>query len=178
MGAGKSSVGRVLARRLNWLFEDLDDLIERRERRSIAEIFRDAGEFDFRKAEHDALLQVLETLSGKPGRVVALGGGAFAQAKNAALLKRHGMQVVFLDAPLEVLWERCCKQASEMGTERPLLQSMNQFRDLYQARRKSYSRAALTVQTGARDFEEIAAEIAEWLELKKLNLRAETGEVD
>jgi shikimate kinase len=178
MGAGKTSVGRVLARRLNWLFEDLDDLIEQREGRRIVEIFRDSGEAVFRQAEHRALRQVLNSLSGKPGRVVALGGGAFAQAKNAALLKRHGLHVMFLDAPVEVLWERCQKQASEMGTDRPLLRSTEHFCDLYQARRKSYSKAARTVQTGGREFEEIAAEIAELLELKKLNICTEMGEVE
>jgi len=178
MGAGKSSVGRVLARRLNWLFEDLDDLIEQREGRSIAEIFSDSGEPAFRAAEQGALQQLLGALSSKPGRVVSLGGGAFAQAKNAALLKRHKVDVVFLDAPVEVLWERCCRQASEMGPDRPLLRSVNHFRDLYKKRREHYNKAALTIQTEGREFEEIAAEIAELLKLKKLNLRAEMGEVE
>ena len=178
MGAGKTSVGRLLARRLNWIFEDLDDLIERREGRRIAEIFRDSGETDFRHAEHTALRQVLDTLSVRPGRIVALGGGAFAQAGNAALLKRHGARVVFLDAPFDVLWERCQEQAREMGTDRPLLRSIEHFRELYQARRKSYSKASKTVQTEGRDCEEIAAEIAELLALKKLNISVETGEVE
>jgi shikimate kinase len=168
----------VLARRLNWLFEDLDDLIEQHEGRRIVEIFRDSGEAVFRQAEHTALRQVLDTLSGKPGRVVALGGGAFANAKNAVLLKRHGVPIVFLDAPVEILWERCQKQASELGTDRPLLRSTEHFRDLYHARRKSYSKARRTVQTGGRDCEEIAAEIADLLVLKKLNIRTETGEVE
>jgi len=53
MGAGKSSVGRVLAEHLGWTFEDLDDRIERRERRKVTEIFRDAGEAGFRHAEHE-----------------------------------------------------------------------------------------------------------------------------
>ena len=59
MGAGKSSVGRALGQRLNWIFEDLDDRIEARERRTVAEIFRDSGELEFRRAEHAALQQVL-----------------------------------------------------------------------------------------------------------------------
>src|SRR6202051_3487646 len=62
MGAGKSSVGRVLAQRLNWIFEDLDDRIEAREGRTVAEIFRDSGESEFRRAEHAALEQVLAEL--------------------------------------------------------------------------------------------------------------------
>ena len=87
MGAGKSSVGRALGQRLNWLFEDLDDRIERRERRTVAEIFRDSGEPAFRQAEQAALRHVLEELRGGVARIVALGGGAFAHPGNAALLK-------------------------------------------------------------------------------------------
>jgi len=64
MGAGKTSVGRTLAKRLNWDFEDLDDRIEQRERRSVPQIFRDLGEQEFRRAEHAALEAVLGELKG------------------------------------------------------------------------------------------------------------------
>ena len=87
MGAGKSSVGRALGERLNWVFEDLDDRIEAREGRTVAEIFRDSGESEFRRAEHAALEHVLHELRGGVARIVALGGGAFAQKENAALLR-------------------------------------------------------------------------------------------
>jgi shikimate kinase len=175
MGAGKTSVGQALARRLNWLFEDLDHRIERNDGRSIAQIFEESGEPEFRAAEHSALKQVLDDVSGRPSKVIALGGGAFAQWKNSALLQWHGAQVVFLDAPIEVLWERCCNQAIEDGTDRPLSRSIEQFRDLYQARRKSYSKARLTVQTGNREIEEIAAEITRLLNLKKTNVPTGKG---
>ena len=52
MGAGKTTVGRMLGAQLGWRFEDLDDRIERRERRTVTEIFRDSGESSFRRAEH------------------------------------------------------------------------------------------------------------------------------
>lgn len=175
MGAGKTSVGQALARRLNWRFEDLDQRIERNQDRSVAEIFQQSGEAEFRAAEHSALRQVLDEISGKPGKIVALGGGAFAQRKNAALLQWHGAHVVFLDGPIEVLWQRCCKQASEGGSSRPLLRDLNQFRELYQARRKSYRKARLTVQTGSRQVEEIAAEVTRLLKLKKSNARTGKG---
>jgi len=177
MGAGKTSVGRALARRLNWLFEDLDQRIERNQGRSVAEIFQESGEAQFRAAEHSALQQVLEEIAGKPGKIVALGGGAFAQRKNAALLEWHGAHVVFLDGPVEVLWQRCCKQAGEDGSSRPLLRDWDQFRELYQARRKSYSKARLTVQTGSRQVEEIAAEVTRLLSLKKTNARRGKGNI-
>jgi len=178
MGAGKTSVGRALGQRLNCIFEDLDDRIEAREGRTVAEIFRDAGESEFRRAEHAALEHALAELQGGVAKITALGGGAFVQKENAALLKASGVPTVFLDAPVEELWQRCSRQASESGAERPLLQSREQFRKLYETRRRSYSKAALQVQTGGRPVEEVAAEIARTLGLKKIALRSEQGEVE
>jgi shikimate kinase len=178
MGAGKSSVGRAVGQRLNWIFEDLDDRIAVREGRTVPEIFRDSGESAFRRAEHEALRHVLEELRGGVARIVALGGGAFVQKENADLLLASGVPTVFLDAPVEELWQRCCTQAEEAGTERPLLQSMDQFRKLYEARRQGYSKASLKVQTGNRPVEAIAAEIATKLGLKEIALRTEQGEVE
>ncbi len=178
MGAGKTSVGRALGQRLNWIFEDLDDRIQARAGRTVAEIFRDAGESGFRRAEHAALQQVIEELHGGGARIVALGGGAFVQKENAALLKASGVPTVFLDAPVEELWQRCRTQATENGSERPLLRSMEQFRKLYETRSKSYSQASLKIQTGGRAVETIAAEIAKALGLKQIALRTEQGEVE
>ena len=178
MGAGKTSVGLALARYLNWAFEDLDERIERLERRSVPEIFRDSGESEFRRAEHAAVRSVLAELEGGAVRVVALGGGAFVQENNAALLKAAGVPTVFLDAPVEELWQRCSKQAVEAGTERPLLGTINQFRDLFEARRKHYLQASHKIPTEGRSFEEIAAEIAEKLGLKRIEIRTQQGEVE
>jgi shikimate kinase len=178
MGAGKSSVGRALGRRLNWIFEDLDDRIEARERRPVSEIFRDSGELEFRRAEHAALQQVLEELGGGGARIVALGGGAFVQNENAALLKASSVPTVFLDAPVEELWERCCAQARATGAERPLLRSTEQFRKLYETRRRTYSQASLQIQTGGRAVDVIVDEIAKTLGLKKIALRTEQGEIE
>jgi shikimate kinase len=176
MGAGKSSVGRALGQRLNWVFEDLDDRIQAREDRTVAEIFRDSGESEFRRAEHAALQQVLQELRGGGARIVALGGGAFVEQKNAALLEASSVPTVFLDAPVEELWQRCCTQASEAGAERPLLRDMEQFRKLYETRRSGYTKASLQIQTGGSPVETIAAEIAETLGLKEIALRTEQGE--
>lgn len=178
MGAGKTSVGRALGQRLNWLFEDLDDRIEAREGRKVAEIFRDSGEAVFRRAEHSALRQVLDELQSGAARVVALGGGAFVEINNASLLRTSGIPTVFLDAPVEQLWQRCCTQASASGAERPLLRSREQFGKLYDRRRASYTQALLQVQIGSRAVETIAAEIAERLGLKSIELRTEQGEVE
>jgi shikimate kinase len=178
MGAGKTSVGRSLGQQLNWVFEDLDDRIEQREGRTVAEIFRDLGEAAFRRAEQAALEQVLEELRGGVARIVALGGGAFVQEENAALLLAGGVPTVFLDAPVEQLWQRCRQQASDAGTERPLLNSMEQFRKLYDSRRESYSKASLKMDTGSRTVGTIAAEIARALGLRTIAIRTEQGEVE
>jgi shikimate kinase len=111
MGAGKTTVGRALGLRLNWLFEDLDERIERRERRTVAEIFRDSGESAFRRAEHEALRELIEELRGGSARIIALGGGAFVQEDNASLLRSSPVTAVFLDAPADELWARCQTQA-------------------------------------------------------------------
>ena len=178
MGAGKSSVGRTLGQRLNWLFEDLDDRIEAREGRKVAEIFRDSGESEFRRAERAALQHVLQELRGGGARIVALGGGAFVQKEIAALLKSARVPTVFLDAPVEELWQRCCTQAAETGAERPLLRSMEQFRKLHGTRRRGYSQASLKIHTDGRPVEAIAAEIAQKLNLKEIAIRTEQGEVE
>ncbi len=160
MGAGKSSVGRALAQRLNWPFEDLDERVQRREGRSIEQIFGESGEAEFRRAEHAALRELLNELGPAP-RVVALGGGAFVQNQNATLLARAGAPVVFLDAPVEELFRRCQHEA----IERPLRRELEQFRQLYQARRPHYMAATMRIETTGKDIDTVAAEVDEALGL-------------
>ena len=168
MGAGKSSVGRALGEKLNCAFEDLDDRIERSEGRAIAEIFRVSGEVEFRRGERTALRRVLEEFAADKTRVVivGLGGGAFVQRENAELLGVSGVLTVFLDAPVEELWQRCLKQASKQGLSRPLLQSLEQFKKLFDGRRAGYLKASLRIETGGRTVDAVAREIAEAIRLK------------
>ncbi|MGO9123387.1 MAG: shikimate kinase [Terriglobales bacterium] len=155
MGAGKTSVGRSLARRLGWDFEDLDDRIQARAGRLIAEIFRDLGEAEFRCLENAALRELLGELSSRPC-VVALGGGAFAPPENRALLERANLYVIFLDGPAEELFRRC----EQEQRPRPLLQDAKQFRELYEQRRSSYLKASCRVDTTGKDVDAVAAEVA------------------
>ncbi len=159
MGAGKSSVGRALAEQLAWTFEDLDERIERRERRKVPEIFRDSGEAAFRRAEHGALKELLGELRIGVERVVAVGGGAFVQQENARLIEASGVPTVFLDASAEELWRRCRLQAEQQGIERPLLGSRDSFQKLHESRRPHYLRASLRQETGGKTVAEIAAEV-------------------
>lgn len=158
MGAGKTCVGEVLAALLGWRFMDLDQRIEARQQRTIADIFRQDGESEFRRLESQELARLLAELNGGPA-VVALGGGAFVQPDNAGSLRRGSARSVFLDAPVEELWRR----AQALAGSRPLAVSENHFRQLYAARRPRYMEADHCVQTAGRRVEEVAAEIARLL---------------
>ena len=161
MGAGKSSVGRILAQRMKRLFEDLDDRIERREARTVTEIFRSSGEEAFRRAERNALQELLTELHrGGEEKIIALGGGAFVQPAIADLLQAARVPTIFLDAPVEELWQRCQTRAGAHGAERPLLSSRDRFSELYHARHGGYMQATLRIETGGRTVEAVADEIA------------------
>lgn len=162
MGAGKTTVGRALSQRLGWSFEDLDDRIQARERRTIADIFRESGEVEFRTAEKSALREALAEARTGSRRVLAVGGGAFVQAENASLLDNADTPTVFLDAPAQELWKRCGADP----VERPLRRQETEFRELYEARRPHYLRAMLRVETGGRNIEHIVNEIVNSLRLE------------
>lgn len=151
MASGKSVVGQELARRLNWDFVDLDARIESRERQTIPKIFRERGEFAFRRAENSALRDLTESL--ERNTVVALGGGAFAQPENQELLRPWPS--VFLETSLDELWQRSLKDA----TERPLGKDRTEFARLYEYRLPFYRQATMTVVTSNRDPASLCAEI-------------------
>jgi shikimate kinase len=155
MGVGKTSVGRALSQLLGWRFDDLDDRIEAREKRSIEEIFRDSGEAEFRRVESAALRELIAELGDSP-RVVALGGGAITQGENARMLQESGGRVIFLDAPVEELFRRC----EQDEQKRPLQRDLRQFHELYEQRRPFYLKADYFIDTQGKDLETVAAEVA------------------
>jgi shikimate kinase len=155
MGAGKTTVGRALAKRLRWPFYDLDDLIEQRQRQSIPRIFASAGETAFRQAESAALHALLQESASAGDLILALGGGAFVQEHNRSLLEQAGAITFFLEAPLEELRRRCQSERKE----RPLARQEERFAELFAARQAAYGRARFRVQTLGKPVEQIAAEI-------------------
>jgi shikimate kinase len=107
MGAGKSTIGRLLAARLNWNFLDLDAHLEARANATIPELFRLHGEARFRRLESSALASAL----GHTNTVLALGGGTPEELTNRLLLEQTpGTFTIFLDAPFPTLFDRCMLQ--------------------------------------------------------------------
>jgi shikimate kinase len=135
MAAGKSTVARALAARLGWRAEDIDDLIEKRERMTVAEIFARQGEPYFRRAEREilALVQPLRHV------VVATGGGTFADPENRAAINLDGVSV-WLDLPLTDLIARI-----PLDGRRPLAADRAQLERLYQSRTEAYRLAHVRV---------------------------------
>ncbi len=158
MGAGKTTVGRVLANALGWQFMDLDEEIENRHRQGVRDIFRLHGEAHFRQVE---TLALRDCLDGIPlSTVIALGGGTFIQPRNVELLRLASVHVVFLEASAEELFDRCRNTVSPEENVRPLAADPDAFFALYEQRLPLYRTAHLTVYTTAKSTEEIAREIA------------------
>jgi shikimate kinase len=173
MGAGKTCVGQALSAELAWNFEDLDDHIEQVAGRKIAEIFRDSGEVEFRRIEHEALRTLLEHSGLHSRKVIALGGGAFVQEMNAALIEAAKLPTAFLDAGVEELWDRCKRQLLRDRAQRPLMASREQFRKLYEERRPHYLKASLRVETSGKSVEQIVRKIIQGLDLRPKRSRSE-----
>lgn len=159
MGAGKTSVGRELARRTGCPFYDLDQVIEAREKATVDEIFAAAGEQAFRRAEHEALLALMQRELGLEHAIVALGGGAFAQPENRRALQQAEAFTVLLEAPVEEL-ERRCRSGPDV---RPLARDRERFRRLFAERREAYGEALYRIETAGRTIEQVADEIEQLL---------------
>ncbi len=159
-GSGKSSVGPVVAQRLDWPFVDLDRLIEQREGLSIAQIFATHGEPYFRDQEQAALNEV----AAGNEQVVALGGGAILRQENRELIRRTG-HGVWLQACSEELQARI-QADSASDSLRPRLTPLSLADELQvvaQERAMFYAECAdFAVKTDRRSIPEIAEEIVQW----------------
>ena len=171
MGAGKSTLARMLSDALSCSLIDLDEEIARIHG-PIPEIFATRGESGFRAIEHNELDRVLAALT-RPA-VLALGGGAFVQEANRQLLAQHSATVIFLDAPFEVLYERIRGTAHE----RPLAADPERLRSLYELRRPSYLLAHHTLDTSSGDpaaLLTMLVQLANRLSAQPVHLRSSPG---
>lgn len=157
MGSGKSTVGRELHQRLGYSLVDMDQVIEQRARKSIAAIFADEGEQEFRDRETNLLRELNDSKS--PRRIISTGGGVIGRAENRLILRDLGY-VVWLNAPLAVILERTSK-----NRDRPLLHDDDpaaRIEALMAIRKPLYAEAAhLRVETAGLDCGELATGILE-----------------
>ncbi len=153
MGAGKSSVGRLLARRLGRCFVETDDMIIAKEGRSIPEIFAARGEAHFRAAEMEAV----RLLALKRGDVIATGGGLPCREGVPEALRALGT-VVWLAGDFATLYAR----ARGARDDRPMLASRTRadVEALYRAREPYYRQADITVDTSTLGPDQVAARVA------------------
>ena len=141
MGAGKSTVGRRLAKRLGLPFVDADEEIEAAAGLSIAEIFERYGEAHFRDGERRVLARLIEG----PPRVIAAGGGAFMDPDTRALMLAR-CTAIWLDVEVEILAERVGRR-----DHRPLLKDqdpLSRLRDLAALRNPFYAEAHIAISSG------------------------------
>jgi shikimate kinase len=154
MGAGKTTVARALARRLDWRAIDIDELIEEREHHTVADLFARHGEPYFRAAERAVLMSQL----GSRHCIVATGGGTFVDPQNRAVINQDGVSI-WLDVPFDRVASRV-----PMDGRRPLAADRAEFERLYLTRRAAYQQAHLRVDAGRCGVEEIVDQLVEWLE--------------
>jgi shikimate kinase len=152
MGAGKTSVARLLGRRIGWRVEDIDERIESRERRTVSSIFAQNGEPYFREAERSILHELL------PERnvIVATGGGTFVEADNRIAMLADGA-VAWLDVPLTRILDRVPPDG-----RRPLAADREQMEQLFARRLVAYGQAHVRIDA-SRPIDEVVERLLEWI---------------
>lgn len=154
MGTGKTTLGSLLAKKINAHFIDSDSLIEDRSGRPIAEIFASDGEPFFRALERG----IAREYSGKPGFVMSTGGGLMVDPLNAVLLGRNNVVFCLTSSPEELL-----ARLKDDKTERPLLEGPNpdsRLRELLETRREAYG-LFIQIDTSGREPDHIVEEMAQ-----------------
>ena len=158
MGSGKTTVGRLLAKRTGLPFVDMDDYIEEKAGMAVSEIFKRHGEAYFRDLEHEASKE----LASRDGCIISAGGGTLVYQRNVGVLS-ESCWIVLLDAPLEVI-----KRRLKNDKKRPLLQRPDRdeaMRELYAKRMPPYRGAAHLTVNAAQSPYKTAREIAKALAL-------------
>ena len=153
MGSGKSTIGNLLSKKMGMAFIDLDAYIEKKENKSVSQIFSDSGEEYFRQLEKDAVKE----LAYKKSVILATGGGTLTFRENVDILKNAGNKIILLDLPVEVVEQRL-----QGDTKRPLLNRPDKekvMRELYEKRLPLYRNAADIVVNASNSPMQVCMEI-------------------
>ena len=158
MGTGKTTVGKRLAKRLDWRFVDLDRLIEAKAKMPIATIFSERGEAVFRRLERWTIHRVIRGHE----QVIATGGGAFVDPQSRARLRVSG-PVVCLTARPNVILARVGRKAETRPLLRGAAGPLARIRTLLARRASAYAQADLTVDTSHLSIDEVVERVWEKL---------------
>jgi len=155
MGSGKSTIGALLAQKLNLNFIDIDTEIEKKEKITISEIFAQKGEPFFRELESETIKE----FSAKTSQIISTGGGAVQNIENLEFLKQN-CTLIYLKTSPELLFERI-----KDDTSRPLLQNQQNenpleiLKELLKKRQENYQKADIIIDTDNKTTIEILDEI-------------------
>lgn len=152
MGSGKSTVGRKVARILEWPFLDLDNAVVAAAGRSIPAIFETDGERGFRRLEHEVLQNLIEQRHSEAGVVIALGGGALTNPLTVDVVAANGI-LAYIEVDGPTAWERVCR------SDRPLAREYRRFAKLLELRRPTYERLAHIKVDGREDPDLVAEKL-------------------
>ena len=162
MGSGKTLIGKLIAKELNYRFFDSDKIIEKNTQKSIKKIFIDQGEAEFRKIEEKTIIN----LQNETKIVLSLGGGAILSSETRKVLKTHFI-TVFLDTDFEILQQRLKK-----SYKRPLLINENilqKLKKLDNIRRKYYLLADIKINNYESPANTVAVFLKEFNQLNEKN---------
>lgn len=157
MATGKTTVGKLLAQKLNMKFVDTDKLIEKNEDMSINEIFNIYGENYFRKIEN----KIIKNLENKNNTVISTGGGIILNSQNIDILRKNG-KIFFLDTSIEKIKDRLKNNKS-----RPLNKDLQSIIDLYESRYNLYLNAADYILNSDKTLSETCKEIIKLISLEQ-----------
>ena len=162
MGSGKTLIGKLIAKELNYRFFDSDKIIEKNTQKSINNIFNDEGEAEFRNMEEKTIIN----LQNETNIVLCLGGGSILSSETRKLLKSHFI-TVFLDTDFEILQQRLKK-----SYKRPLLINENilqKLQELDNIRRKYYLLADIKINNYENPSNTVAIFLKEFNQLDEKN---------